>query len=239
MKLLSIIFLFTFSSISLASVGLHDNRHIAVTGTAKLKAKPDIAIISLEVESLQASSLDAKRDVDERVNNFLNGMSKFNIDEENVSASNLSTDVDYSIINQVKKLHGYIAYRSLKVTLNNINHLNELLDFALEVGINEVDSIEFASSNAEKLKNEVNALAVNNAKEKAKSLANAFDAQLGKIFSINSTSNNSRYRYGSNRDIEVIEVHGIGKSKENRGRYLQENIIFSASISVVFDLDVE
>ena len=239
MKLLSIVFLLFFSSISFANGGLHENRHIAVTGTAQLKAKPDIAIISLEVESLKGSSLDAKRDVDERVNNFLNGISKFNIDEKNVSASNLTTQVDYSIINQIKKLHGYIAYRDLKVTLNNVNHLNDFLDFALEVGINDIDSIEFASSNAEILKNEVNALAVNNAKDKAKSLANAFDAQLGKIFSINSTSNNSRYRYGANSDIEVIEVYGVGKSKVNRGRYLQENIIFSASISVIFDLDVE
>jgi uncharacterized protein YggE len=114
------------------------------------------------------------------------------------------------------------------------------MDFALSVKIDEISNIELKSSKADSLKDEVNALAVKNAKKKGKSLANAFDAKLGKIYSINSTSNQSRYRYGANSDIERIEVTGLRMNKSSRpGKYLQENIVFSASISVVFDLEVK
>lgn len=241
MKYLSIFALLAFSFFSNANSGLPDNRHISVIGTAELKAKPDIAVIYLNVESLKAKSVDAKKDVDGRVNNLLDGLTKFNIDEENVSASSIITDAHYSYTkNNKKQLDGYTAKRSLKVTLNDISHLNAFMDFALTVQINNIRNIELKSSKADALKNEVNALAVKNAKQQGSSLANAFDAKLGKIYSINSTSEQRRYRYGANSDIERIEVSGSLMGKPPRpGKYLQENIVFSASISVVFDLEVE
>ncbi|WP_261627225.1 SIMPL domain-containing protein [Pseudoalteromonas holothuriae] len=241
MKYLSIFALLAFSSFSYSDNSLPNNRHISVVGTAQLKAKPDIAVIHLEVESFKTKSADAKKEVDDRVNNLLDGLAKFKIDEENVSASSISTQPNYSYSNNDKReLDGYTANRNLKVTLNDLKILNAFMDFALSVQIDEIRNIELKSSKADALKDEVNALAVKNAKEKGSSLANAFGAKLGKIYSINSTSNNSRYRYGANSDIERIEVTGSRVSKPSSpGKYLQENIVFSASISVVFDLDVK
>lgn len=240
MKNLSVIVLLAFSSVTYANSSLPNNRHVSVVGTAQLKAKPDIAVVQLKVESLKKQSIDAKRDVDDRVNRFLDGLSKFNIDTENVSASSITTQVKHSYLNNKQTVEGYTARRNIKVTLNDIKHLNAFMDFALSVKINEISNIELKSSKTDALKDEVNALAVNNAKEQGKSLANAFGAKLGKIYSINSTSNNSHYRYGANNDIEQIRVSGIrGNKLAQPGQYLQENIVFSASISVVFDLKVK
>jgi len=55
------------------------------------------------------------------------------------------------------------------------------MDFALIVTINKIINIELNSSKADLLKNEVNALAVKNAKEKCNSLVSAFDVKLGKV----------------------------------------------------------
>lgn len=241
MKYLSIFALLAFTSFANANTSLPDNRHISVIGTAQLQAEPDIAVVYLEVESLKTKSADAKKEVDDRVNNFLDGLIKFEINEDNVSASSISTEPHYSYSkNNKQELDGYSANRNLKVTLNDIKHLNAFMDFALKVKINKIRNIEFKSSNANALKDEVNALAVKNAKEKGHSLADAFDAQLGKIYSINSASNQRRFRYGANSDLEQIEVTGARMSKPSRpGKYLKENIVFSASISVVFDLEVK
>ncbi|MEW6992802.1 SIMPL domain-containing protein [Colwelliaceae bacterium MEBiC 14330] len=241
MKYLNIFALMACSFVALANNSLPNNRHISVVGSAQLKAKPDIAVIYLEVESIQTKSVDAKKDVDDRVNNLLAGLANFNIDQENVSASSISTQPNYTYsANNKRQLNGYTANRNIKVTLNNLKHLNAFMDFALSVKINEIRNIELKSSKAEQLKDEVNALAVKNAKEKGHSLANAFDAKLGKIYSINSTSNSHSYRYGANSDIERIAVSGaMMDSASKPGKYLQENIVFSASISVVFDLEVK
>lgn len=241
MRFLCIFALLAFSSFSYSNSSLPNNRHISVVGTAQLKAKPDLAVIHLEVESFKTTSAEAKKDVDNRVNDFLDGLPKFNIDEENVSASNISTQPNYSYSNNDKReLDGYTANRNIKVTLKDLKDLNAFMDFALSVQIDEISNIELKSSKSDELKAEVNALAVRSAKDKGSSLARAFNAKLGKIYSINSTSNSMRHRFGANSDIERIEVTGSRLNKPlSPGKYLQENIVFSASISVVFDLDVK
>ena len=88
MKYLLII-LFVISFTVHANNSLPNNRHISIVGQAKLKANPDTVVVSLGVKSVKAESSAAKKDVDDRINNFLGGLNKFNIDEENVSASNI------------------------------------------------------------------------------------------------------------------------------------------------------
>jgi uncharacterized protein YggE len=230
----------SFSALSQANTSLPSNRHIAVTGKAEMMAMPDIAIVHLNVESTKKTSLDAKKEVDERVNNLLDGLSQFKIDEANVSASNISTEVRYSYNRGERdKIDGYIARRSLKITLNDIEKLNAFMDFALSVKIDAIRNIELKSSKEQALKAEVNALAVKNAKAEGETLAKAFDAKLGRIYSINSNTNQNRHRYGANNDAEQYDVSArMGSASAKKGRYLQENIVFSASISVVFDLDL-
>jgi len=225
---------------SFANNSLPSNRHIAVTGTAQMMALPDIAIVHLNVESTKRTSLDAKQNVDARVNNLLDGLAQFNIDEANVSASNISTDVRYSYDRgERNKIDGYIARRTLKITLNDIEKLNAFMDFALSVKIDAIRNIELKSSQEQALKAEANVLAVKDAKAQGKLLANAFDAKLGAIYSINSNSNHIQHRYGANSDAETYAVSArMGSSSAKPGRYLQENIVFSASINVVFDLEV-
>jgi uncharacterized protein YggE len=238
MKLFTCVALLTFSTLSFANTSLPGNRHIAVTGSAEMMAMPDIAVVHLNVESEQKTSLDAKKEVDERVNNLLEGLTDFDVDDENVSASNISTEVRYAYNRgEQDEIEGYVARRTLKVTLKNIAKLNAFMDFALRVKINAIRNIELKSSIEKQLQQEVNALAVNHAKSKGKSLAKAFGANLGAIYSINANSNQSHHRYGANNEGYKMSTR-MADSPAKPGRYLQENIVFSAAISVVFDLEL-
>ncbi|QSX36992.1 SIMPL domain-containing protein [Shewanella sedimentimangrovi] len=240
MKYFCFFALLAFSSFSYSNNSLPNNRHIAVVGNAQVSATPDIAVIHLEVESLKGSSAEAKTDVDDRVNKLLAGLGKFKIDEKNVSASGISTAPVYSYSENDKRvLDGYRASRNLKVTLNELDSLNALMDFALSVQIDEITRVELKSSKEAELKNEASALAVANAKEKGNMLASAFGATLGNVYSIGSSADDSYGRYGSNSGIERIEVSGSLAKPRVSGKYLQENMVFSASVSVVFDLNVE
>jgi uncharacterized protein YggE len=237
MKYLLTLALFVFSLVANANTPLPDNRHISIVGNAQLKAKPDIVVVSLAVESIKTKSAAAKQEVDDRVNDLLDGLSDFDIDEENVSASNISTRPRYDYAKNGKEnISGYSASRNLTVTFNDINKLSSFMDFALAVKINQITNVQFKSSKEEKLKAEVLALAVNDAKEKGESLANAFGAKLGRIYSINSSSNQFRNAYGANRNIERM---AMADQKSRPGKYLKKSIIFSSSVSAVFDLSVK
>lgn len=236
MKKITLLALCFLTQPTFAATHLPDHRHVSVTGQAEMTAIPDIAEITLALHSKQATSLAAKQDVDRRVNTLLNGLADFNINQKNVSASNLTTQVNYDYrSNQNKKVIGYTARRTIKVTLKQLNKLNDFMDFALKVKVNEIQHIEMKSSKQAQLQDEVNALAVENAKQKGRSLANAFGAALGHIYSINASNNHHFYRYGANQDTELMQASKVAAPMQ-KGRYLQENIVFNASIDVVFDL---
>ena len=238
MKFLSLVILFLCSFLSYANSSLPSNPHIAIEGKAKVDAMPDIAIISFEVRSHKATSLEAKKEIDEKVNKFLSGLNDFGIDESNISASSISTEPHYTYLIGEPKSDGFDASRNLKVTLKNINKLSSFVDFALKSKINELQNIELTSSKIANFKKQVNELAIQNAKEKGASLAKAFGAKLGKIYSINTYKESSKYGYG--RNGVVVEYFNGPRVRLNKpGKYLQENITFSASINVVFDLDVK
>lgn len=242
MKIIWAILLMAFCAVSMANTSLPPNRHISVHGKAKITAKPDTAKITFEVKVIKDQALAAKKEVDTRVNRLLDGMEKFGVTEGNVSASNLLTEphVTYKE-DDTETTAGYVATRTLTVTLNDLKRLNDFIDFALSVEINEIENIELMSSNADKLRDRVKALAVQNAKSKGASLANAFGAELGKIYSINSNTYGSSYGYGSHGGIERIEVTGSRLDPDDfaPGRYLQATINFTAEINVVFDLEVK
>ena len=239
MKFISVFLLCLIPFFTVANTSLPDGRHIVVTGSAELEVKPDIAIVSFRVKAIKPKSIEAKNDVDKRVNSFLAGLPNFNVDEDNVSASNLSTSQNSSYKNGKKIVDGYSAQRTLKVTLNDVSVLNKFINFALTVGINNITDISFGSSNANTFKDEVNILAVENAKSKAASLANAFGAKLSKIYSINSTSYGLRNRLGRNLNVDSIVAGNFGStSGDSEGQYLQENIVFSSSINAVFSIKV-
>ncbi|MFT6917647.1 MAG: hypothetical protein ACJA2G_000249 [Cognaticolwellia sp.] len=189
MKLFTGVVLFIFSTLDFSNTSLPSNRHINVTGSAQMLAMPDIAVVYLNVESEQKSSLAVKKEVDERVNNLLNGLTDFDVDEKNVLASNISTEVRYAYNRDERnKIEGYVARRTLTVTLKNIEKLNAFMDFALRVKINAIRNIELKSSNEKQLQQEVNALAVEHAKSRGQLLAKAFGVNLGTIYSINAHS---------------------------------------------------
>ncbi|WP_394230409.1 SIMPL domain-containing protein [Shewanella colwelliana] len=242
MKYISLIILCLTSLCAMANSGLPNHRHIVVHGAGQIITKPDMAKITFEVSSVQDDALAAKKEVDKRVNALLNGLEKYNVNDDNVSASSLLTEPHVNYTDEgLEVIAGYVATRTLKVTLSELAQMNEFIDFALSVGINEIEDIKLLSIHSSTLKNQATTLAVEDAKTKGAALANAFGANLGKIYSINSSNSSSRYGYSAYSNVERIEVAGskIDADDLAPGRYLQATINFSASITVVFDLEVE
>ncbi|WP_213999822.1 SIMPL domain-containing protein [Arsukibacterium sp.] len=235
MKTLCISLLLLMTLPATANSSLPATRHIAVQGTAELTTTPDIAVISMEVTSMQKSALEAKADVDKRVNQLLDGLDDFAVKTDDVTASNLLTEPEYIYTDgNQQQLVGYRANRSLKLKLTNLEQLNQLLDYALSVRIDEVQDIQLQSSKADELRKQVTAMAAENAKTNGKALANAFDAKLGRIYSINSNSQRQRGGY------EMIQVTGarLNASDAAPGRYLQATVSFNSTVDAVFELSV-
>ena len=228
------------SSSAMAATSLPDNRHIVVKGEAVVRTAPDRADITLEFEAVKAESVQAKQQVDAQVNGLLAGLNNYSIDEKSISAGRIFVEPNMRYDendNQVKD--GFRATRKVKVSLKKLSLLDGFLNFALKVGVNQIDQIQLLSTKASYYEQAALDKAVANAKQQGSSLASAFEAKLGRVYSIQSQEIGSHFGYGSNTNIERIMVTGSRINTVPEGKYLQESITFRASVNVVFDLVVE
>jgi len=240
MMLKSLLLLVLCSSSAMAATSLPDNRHIVVKGEAVVRTAPDSADITLEFEAVKAESVQAKQQVDAQVNELLAGLNKFSVDEKSISAGRIFVEPNMRYDendNQVKD--GFRATRKVKVSLKKLSLLDGFLNFALKVGVNQIDQIQLLSTKASDYEQAALDKAVANAKQQGSSLASAFEAKLGRVYSIQSQEVGSHFGYGSNSNIERIMVTGSRINAVPEGKYLQESITFRASVNVVFDLVLE
>ncbi|WP_462175629.1 SIMPL domain-containing protein [Pseudoalteromonas gelatinilytica] len=240
MMLKSLLLLVLCSSSAMAATSLPDNRHIVVKGEAVVRTAPDRADITLEFEAVKAESVQAKQQVDAQVNELLAGLNNFFIDEKSISAGRIFVEPNMRYDendNQVKD--GFRATRKVKVSLKKLPLLDGFLNFALKVGVNQIEQIQLLSTKASDYEQAALDKAVANAKQQGSSLASAFEAKLGRVYSIQSQEVGSHFGYGSNTNIERIMVTGSRINTVPEGKYLQESITFRASVNVVFDLVVE
>lgn len=236
----SLLALVLCSSSAMAATSLPDNRHIVVKGEAVVRTAPDRADITLEFEAVKAESVQAKQQVDAQVNELLAGLNNFSIDEKSISAGRIFVEPNMRYDendNQVKD--GFRATRKVKVSLKQLSLLDGFLNFALKVGVNQIEQIQLLSSKASDYEQAALDKAVANAKQQGSSLASAFEAKLGRVYSIQSQEVGSHFGYGSNTNIERIMVTGSRINTVPEGKYLQESITFRASVNVVFDLVLE
>lgn len=240
MMLKSLLLLVLCTSSVMAATSLPDNRHIVVKGEAVVRTAPDMANITLEFESVKAESLQAKQQVDTQVNKLLAGLSNFSIDEKSISAGRIFVEPNmrYDENDNLAK-DGFRATRKLKVSLKQLSLLDGFLNFALKVGVNQIEQIQLLSTKASDYEQVALNKAVVNAKQQGNSLASAFEAKLGRVYSIQSQEVGSHFGYGSNNNIEQIMVTGSRINAVPEGKYLQESITFRASVNVVFDLLLE
>ncbi|MCP4587184.1 SIMPL domain-containing protein [Pseudoalteromonas sp.] len=240
MMLKSLLLLVLCTSSVMAATSLPDNRHIVVKGEAVVRTAPDMANITLEFESVKAESLQAKQQVDTQVNKLLAGLSNFSIDEKSISAGRIFVEPNmrYDENDNLVK-DGFRATRKLKVSLKQLSLLDGFLNFALKVGVNQIEQIQLLSTKASDYEQVALNKAVVNAKQQGSSLASAFEAKLGRVYSIQSQEVGSHFGYGSNNNIEQIMVTGSRINAVPEGKYLQESITFRASVNVVFDLLLE
>ena len=236
----SLLLLVLCSSSAMAATSLPDNRHIVVKGEAVVRTAPDRADITLEFEAVKAESVQAKQQVDAQVNEILAGLNKFSVDEKSISAGRIFVEPNMRYDendNQVKD--GFRATRKVKVSLKKLSLLDGFLNFSLKVGVNQIDQIQLLSTKASDYEQAALDKAVANAKQQGSSLASAFEAKLGRVYSIQSQEVGSHFGYGSNSNIERIMVTGSRINTVPEGKYLQESITFRASVNVVFDLVLE
>ncbi|PKH33579.1 oxidative stress defense protein [Shewanella sp. ALD9] len=190
--------------------------HIETVGTSTIEAAADMAIINVQV-SIEADSAKAAKDkADEAVSQFMQRLLKAGVDKKHIQSANLQLNPQYMYVqNEPRKLTGYNASRQMTITVIDLNNLNELLDSALVEGINNVNNIELKSSQEAKIIAQARQAAIDDAKQKAQSLAKGFGEQIAGVWQIRyfpqQANQPEMYRASMKMNADVAQTYQQGQ----------------------------
>ena len=193
--LTSLVITAMLATTALASADENKAGTISVTGVGIITAAPDMATINLTVLREAETAKSALSDNNSAMNDILNAMKDFGIEDKDLQTSNFSIHPRYiypNNNNQIKspRIVAYQVSNSLAIRIRDLARVGEILDKSVTLGVNEGGNISFGNSDPKPLQMQARAEAMKSAIEKAKVLTEAAGVEIGSIRQISEQSFN-------------------------------------------------
>lgn len=166
-------------------------RTISVTGSGEASGAPDQAQISVGVQTVETTVVDASRANQAIVERIMAALEKHDIDDEDIQTSNYSIwprqQHDPRQSGEVT-ITGYHVSNMVSVTVQDIDNVGEIVAAVTNAGANSVHGISFAVKDTDALEQQARKAAMEDARRRAQSLAELAGVQLGDILTISTSS---------------------------------------------------
>lgn len=209
-------------------------RTAAVTGQGEVSAEPDLAHVTLGVESRKPTMAEARAEVAATVDRVLALTKSLKIDPKLVNATRVQVQPEYSWNEKDRKriLLGYMVSRQVDVELRDLEQLGTLLERAVDAGVNQVNDPVLDSSKRKDLEREAMTRAVQDARLNAETLARAAGVKLGAVRTLNGSAS------GPVMPLYKARVAMADAMAAPEATYQPGEMKFSASVSAEYDLVV-
>lgn len=173
------------------SVQTNKTSFFQADGTGKAAGIPDIAKISFGVTKNSVTVSEAQNQVNSNINNILKSLKDLSIEEKDIKTTNYSVYPNYNYSETRQQITGHTVTQNIDVEIKKIDKVNKAVDAITANGGNLVGQIifDFDKETRRKLEDKARKEAVDQAREKAQSLANASGITLGKIINVEENSN--------------------------------------------------
>ena len=162
------------------------DRTIQVTGSGSVAGEPDLATLDLGVAVEAATVAEAREAAAGAMTAVLNSLRGNDVAEEDMQTGHLGIHPQYDYGEGGRTLRGYMVNNTVRVKVRRLETLGEVIDDAAEAGGNSIviNSIRFMIEDTTPLQTQARRLAVEDAEEKARTLAETSGASLGEPLAI-------------------------------------------------------
>jgi uncharacterized protein len=163
---------------------------ITTNGIASAEVVPDLATISLGVDTERPKAADAARDNALAAQAIVGEIKAQGIEAKDVKTQSVTLSPDYDEVNDdnghvtKRTLRGYIAHNSLIVRVRQIDKASVLAGQLMDKGANSFDGIAFDYTQKEAKYDALRGDAVRDALRKANSYVNGLGLKLGRVLEI-------------------------------------------------------
>ncbi|MDZ5471041.1 SIMPL domain-containing protein (plasmid) [Bacillus sp. 31A1R] len=151
---------------------------IRVTGEGILSVQPDKAEITVGVITENMELVEAQSENSQITTQVIGSLKGLNIAGEDIQTVDYSIFPLYDYIDGKQTFKGYKVEHRLLVTVRDISKVGLVVDTAVRNGANSISNIRFSVTDSNSLYQQALALALNNAFEKASTIANTIQVRL-------------------------------------------------------------
>jgi len=170
------------SAVSLYGVFVKGNsetgKTISVAGVAKIQVKPDIAYITVGVNTTDSTVESAIQENNKKMNAIITALKVTGIKDEDLQTINFWVNAEYNYNVQPPKQTGYTVTNNVAVKTTP-EKIPSIISTAAQNGANNFYDFKLEVSNEEELKSSLMGKAIEDAKKKAEALALASNKKLG------------------------------------------------------------
>lgn len=228
MKKLALILLSLTLILTLTAGALAENDgEIVVSGNATVWVAADMATLQVGVETVTTDVTKGQSDNAAAISAILTALKDAGVADEDLSTSNFNvySGYDYSGKNPVRN---YTVTNMLTVTVRDLDKVGSLIDTAVAAGANQIYGLNFLSSKENEAFQKALTRAVEDAKAKAETLAQAAGVTLGALEEISSAS--TGYDYGVSNVYDAKEMNAGGST------IVAGDVQVYATVTLTYDL---
>jgi uncharacterized protein YggE len=172
-----------------ASAATAPSRTITVVGVGKAAGTPDVAHVTIGVETRDESVQQAVDDNEAKMTKILDAIKSLDIADKDIRTSSYSVfaEREPQRFPETEGSEGPVVYRvnnMVTIAVRDLEKLGDVLDEAVAAGANNIYGISFSVDDPSELEAEARADAVADAKARAESLAELTDVSVGDVLSI-------------------------------------------------------
>jgi uncharacterized protein YggE len=155
---------------------------ISVSGEGKVTVTPDIAMISFGMQTGRMDTAKAAMaKLSTGMNKVFDAVKNSGVEEKDITTEQFTLNPVYDWTDGGQVFRGFEASQSLRVKVRDLDKVTDVLGAATAAGANQAGNVNFTVDNPEAKQAEARQKAIDQAKEKAKTLAAQLGVQLGDI----------------------------------------------------------
>ncbi|MFF2448641.1 SIMPL domain-containing protein [Neobacillus sp. NPDC058068] len=151
---------------------------IKVTGDGELAVQPDTASVNLGVVTENKVLKTAQQRNSQESKRVIDSLLALGIPHSHVQTFDYRIESDYDYEQGKQIFRGYKITHIVQVKIENLTIIGKVVDTGVENGVNYVSNIQFKVKNKDSYYQQSLTLAINNALEKAKTIAAALNVTL-------------------------------------------------------------
>lgn len=209
---------------------------VTVSAVGRVTREPDQAQVTLAVETSAATADAAAEENASRMQRLVSALRRLGLGEDQIKTTSYQLIPEYDHSPEAprrppeERIIGYRAINMVRVTVDEIGRVGEVIDAAIAAGANRVHGVHFTLRDPTEVRREALREAVTEAQKEAETIATALGRRLGPVLAVTTAGGFDRPVYAFQADMAMARAAAATPIEPG-------TLDVTANVTVVFRLD--